>query len=108
MKQPKPRHFRAKVGMRHTVRLRFSIRGNDGERSHALVATMRRRPQKNSVSLEATMPTWKCTRLILRKGGLQRPINPRKLTREQAEDLALQAERAAYARLGMRISAEGF
>jgi hypothetical protein len=99
--------WRVKVGLPRRVTLRLSIRGNDGERSHALVATMTRRDASLNY-LDAQKPQWRLRRLELRAHGRARVIPRRKITRDMHEDLSQQAERAAYARLGMRIPAEGF
>jgi hypothetical protein len=96
-----------KVGLPKRVTLKFSIRGRDGEREHSLVVVMRRRAER-LLHLDAMKSQWRATRLELRARGRVRNLNPRRLTHSQREDLADQAERAAYAKLGMRIPGEGF
>jgi proline dehydrogenase len=99
--------WRVKVGLPRRVVLRFSIRGSSGETEHALVAVMTRRDASLNY-LDAQKPQWRLRRLELRAHGRARVIPRRKITRDMHEDLAMQAERKAYAVLGMRIPAEGF
>ncbi len=96
-----------KVGLPKQLTLKFSVRGADGEREHSLVAVMRR-SKKPAIALDARQPHWRAVRLELRAKGRARSLNPRRLTRSQREDLADQAERLAYARIGLRLNGEGF
>lgn len=89
------------------VTLRFSLRGLGGEKSHALVAVLSRRAQGLD-SLSAKVPQWRLRSLVLHAYGRERDIPRRLVNKFQREELALQAERAAQARVGIRIPAEGF
>lgn len=77
-----------------TVRLRFSVRGADGESEHALVAVMRRRRYWTG----AKAACWRCVTLELRWRGRTRNIPLYKLNATQLDELSVQAERAAGAR----------
>lgn len=78
--------------------LRFSIRGQGGEASHALLARMRK----------GGAAGWRCLTLELQRGERSRALDPHRLGSSQLADLAEQAERAAWAKVGVKIPGEGF
>jgi hypothetical protein len=75
------------------IKLRFSIRGADGEHEHALIARMRKRRQWT-----ATTARWKLVGLELRWRGRRRDLSLRRVNATDRDALSVMAERQAGAR----------